>query len=165
MYLNSRPLGPGCYAGGWVSMVCLKCRCSGHCSSSGICLFHRGCVVMGVPFHTPVFSPFFHLAGSTFFFPVKWGGNYRKVINLFSDMEILQRFGDRCPARNRPLLAVKRSCSRICRRLVPSSCLCPSLSSPPGNGILFNKMEVPGDFLLNSHDLSKWLANWSMLWK
>lgn len=90
------------------------------------------------------------------FFPSKMRQKHlTEKLNLFSDREILQRFGDRCPARNKPLLAVKRSCSPICRRLVPCSCLCPSLSSPPGNGILFNKMEVPGDFLLNSHDLSK----------
>lgn len=74
---------------------------------------------------------------------------------MFSDVEILQRFGDRCQSRNQSLLAMKRSCSRACGRLVPSSCLCPSLFSPAGDGILFNKMEVLGDFLLNSHDLSK----------
>lgn len=76
-------------------------------------------------------------------------------LNMFSDMEILQRFGDRCQTRNQPLLTVKRSHSHTCRRLVPSSCLYPSLFSPAGDGILFNKMEVLGDFLLNSHDLSK----------
>lgn len=80
-------------------------------------------------------------------------------LNMFSDVEILQRFGDRCQTMNQSLLAVKQSRSRVCGRLVPSSCLCPSLSSPAGHGILFSKMEVLGDFLLNPHDLSKRIAN------
>lgn len=139
-------------------MVCSECRCSCHCSSCGICLFPRSQVVMVVPLCTPVFSTFFHFCrqyGVFFFPPQKNEMETTDKLNMFSDVEILQRFGDRCQTRNQSLLAVERSHSCTCRRLVPSSCLCPSLFSPAGIGILFNKMEVLGDFPMNSHDLSK----------